>query len=86
MDDFQERLQKDMRRLLERKNQQLTQAGGRLQALSPLNVLTRGYSLTQKPSGELLRDANQVRIGDSIISRLHSGRIESIVTAIPEPE
>jgi exodeoxyribonuclease VII large subunit len=84
LDEIQERIQNANIRLIEKKKSLVTHAAGRLEALSPLNVLTRGYSLTQKPSGELLRDSSEVRVGDSVVTRLHRGRIESIVTAIPE--
>lgn len=86
VDEYQQRLQKDMRRLLERKTTQVSKITARLEALSPLGVLTRGYSITQRPTGELLRDASEVRIGDSIVSQLQRGQIESMVTAIREPE
>jgi exodeoxyribonuclease VII large subunit len=59
-----------------------------LNAVSPLNILARGYSVTQAEDGSLIRDAAQVRPGDRIRTRLHRGRIVSRVEAMefdPEP-
>ena len=50
-----------------------------LSALSPLNVLARGYSVTLDKKGNAVTDANQVREGDLIRTKLKSGDIESIV-------
>jgi len=52
----------------------------RLESLSPLNVLARGYSLTRKEAGQtLLTDPEQVRPGDRIVTRLHRGQVVSRV-------
>ena len=51
-----------------------------LEALSPLAVLARGYSLTFLADGKtLIRDRNQVRTGDLIHTHLASGAIASRV-------
>jgi exodeoxyribonuclease VII large subunit len=50
-----------------------------LESLSPLNVLTRGYSLTHKASGELIRAATEVEPGDLIVTRVAIGKIVSRV-------
>ncbi len=51
-----------------------------LRALSPLAVLQRGYSLSFRADGTLLRSADDVRMGDSITTRLHAGTVRSRVT------
>ena len=57
-------------------------AAARLEALSPLGVLARGYSVTRKPDGTVIRSADKVKAGDTIVSRLHQGHITSNVTDI----
>lgn len=50
-----------------------------LQILSPLQVIGRGYSITQKESGEIIRDADEVKVGDRIQTRTGHGVIFSEV-------
>src|SRR5262249_20183289 len=47
LDDWSDRLQRAVRLRLLRSNQATESVAGRLESLSPLNVLARGYSLTR---------------------------------------
>lgn len=58
----------------------------RLDALSPLGVLTRGYSITQKASGEIVRDPHQTGVGEQVNIRLAGGKIEARVTSVSGSE
>jgi len=49
------RLEQDLTRLLERRRATLAAGAGRLQALSPLAILERGYSVARTPEGKVLR-------------------------------
>jgi exodeoxyribonuclease VII large subunit len=52
----------------------------RLDSLSPLAVLGRGYSITERiPSGELVRSSGQLASGDRIRTRLGEGSVVSRV-------
>jgi len=71
------------RRAVEAASARLREAAGKLEALSPLSILARGYSITRlEESGEILRDARRVRPGDRLRTRLEEGEIRSRV----EPE
>jgi exodeoxyribonuclease VII large subunit len=59
-------------------------SGRRLEALSPLRVLERGYSLTFATDGRLLRSVAGLSTGDRIASRLHKGEILSQVLELKE--
>ena len=48
-------------------------AVSKLDAMSPLKVLTRGYSVTQTESGEIVRSAGQVKAGDRVRIRVSDG-------------
>lgn len=55
-------------------------AEARLGLLSPNNVLQRGYSITRDDAtGKIIREANEVRAGQSLVTRLKSGEIRSVV-------
>ncbi len=80
LDDWNERLQRAMQCRLEQFREQLKGQAARLESLSPLNVLARGYSLTRKEDEIiLLHDAGQVRRGERIVTRLQHGEIISRV-------
>jgi exodeoxyribonuclease VII large subunit len=80
LDDWNERLQRAMQRRVEQLREQLKAQTARLENLSPLNVLARGYSLTRKEDeGAMLHSAEQVQPGERIVTRLHQGQIVSRV-------
>lgn len=61
-------------------HQRLAALAGKLETLSPLGVLGRGYSVTQhSPSGRVVRSADEVKSGDEIVTRLAQGAITSVV-------
>jgi exodeoxyribonuclease VII large subunit len=69
-----------IRRDLDGRRHRLARAAAALEALSPLAVLARGYSLTLRDGGATpIRTAAEVRPGDLIHTRLASGRIVSRV-------
>jgi exodeoxyribonuclease VII large subunit len=67
----------------------LSEKAGRLDSLSPLGVLARGYSLTTRADDDrLVRSASAVSLGDRLRTRLTQGelisRVEEIDTASEE--
>jgi exodeoxyribonuclease VII large subunit len=67
-------------------HQKLTVCGARLQALSPLAVLGRGYSLAWDSEGNLLRDVSQTSAGDKVRLSLHRGELDCRVEKIHPPK
>lgn len=53
----------------------LSAAAGKLDALSPLKVLSRGYSIVYR-DGEVQHSAQGIRTGDKLSLRLSDGRVE----------
>lgn len=59
---------------------QIDRAGSKLQALSPVRVLERGYALVYGPDGRLLRASAEIEAGEQITARLHQGSLTATVT------
>lgn len=73
-------------RMISAQNQNITRskqryiaAVSKLDAMSPLKVLTRGYSLAQTETGELLRSVHQVELGERIRVSLGDGKLSAVV-------
>ena len=64
---------------LGQKKQRYVAAVSKLDAMSPLKVLSRGYSMTQTTSGEVVRSISQVTPGDKISVSLSDGRLTAAV-------
>jgi exodeoxyribonuclease VII large subunit len=79
LDDIGGRCQRAVRRLVDGSRQRLDAAAARLETLSPLNVLGRGYSLTRREDGTVVRSPEQVRPGDRLVTQVHGGRVVSRV-------
>lgn len=52
---------------------------GKLDSLSPLKVLARGYSIAENPQGEAVRQLAQVNVGELLTTRVGDGCIISRV-------
>jgi len=72
------RLQAAARAVLESKNQKLCLAAGKLEALSPLTVLSRGYALVRDLNGNLIKRADDVKKNERLQVKLSEGDITVI--------
>jgi exodeoxyribonuclease VII large subunit len=82
-----ERLESAAQARLERATHELHTLIAELHALSPLAVLSRGYSITTRAnSSEVLHDASSVSPGERVTIQLSEGRLEAEVTHVsPAP-
>lgn len=70
-----------IRRLLDRQRRRVAEGAARLDALSPLAVLGRGYALARRAEdGRILRRAEDVEVGEPIDVQLAEGAIGATVT------
>ena len=82
LDEFDTRLRHGLVRQITKDKATVGTLAASLDALSPLRVLHRGYTVTrQVDTGAVLRSADQVRDGDWIETLLADGRIRSQVSA-----
>jgi exodeoxyribonuclease VII large subunit len=66
-------------RLLRRKRERWERLALQLQERGPLKVLERGYAIVTDDSGLVLRDAEQVAMGDNVNIRLRRGKLRTEV-------
>ncbi|EJI6689869.1 exodeoxyribonuclease VII large subunit [Vibrio parahaemolyticus] len=59
---------------------QLAIAAEKLDTVSPLATLKRGYSITQTDQGKVVTSADDVKTGDLLVTRLANGEIHSTVS------
>ena len=71
---------------LTRMNHRYIAAVSKLDAMSPLKVLTRGYSMAQTERGEVLRSVHQVELGQRIRVSLSDGSLSATVMGKKENE
>jgi exodeoxyribonuclease VII large subunit len=83
LDSLADRARRALERALDQRRHALARLAAQLEALSPLAVLARGYSLTLRADGTtVLRSAGEVEPGDQIQTRLASGSLVSRVEAV----
>jgi exodeoxyribonuclease VII large subunit len=76
------RLENAIRRRHARDAAALSDAAVRLDGLSPLTILGRGYAIATRPDGRALRSAAEVALGDEIAIRLGRGSVKSRVQSV----
>ncbi len=78
------RLNSHMNLTLSLQQKQLAHLCGKLDSLSPLKVLSRGYSITQNQQNFTIRSMKDVNVGEQIKTRLPDGDIISQVIRLEE--
>jgi exodeoxyribonuclease VII large subunit len=76
------RLQSAVQAWLKGRRSRLEVEVGRMNALSPLSILERGYAICRREHGEILRDATRVVPGDHVAVTLARGEIDCRVERI----
>ena len=84
VDELQRRIDHAVRATTRSNRDRLGTAAAALQALSPLEVLGRGYSVTHTTDGDVVRNTGQLEIGTRISTTLADGRVTSRVETIEE--
>ncbi|MCW8934555.1 MAG: exodeoxyribonuclease VII large subunit [Gammaproteobacteria bacterium] len=79
LEDLNSRLVYSSEQYIENKMLQLANLSRTMQAVSPLNTLARGYSITRDINGETVTNARQLRKGDRIVSQFNKGKVTSRV-------
>ena len=85
VDELSARLPEAMRQVLLHAEKDFQLQAQRLDAFSPLKVLSRGYSIVEKvPGPAIVRSYRQVKAGEPVRVRLHEGEIHCEVREVHE--
>ncbi len=81
---LQSRLLSAQQQALHKHKQRYLTCTAKLDAMSPLKVLTRGYAMLQQESGAVIRSVSQVCSGDRVAIAVSDGTIHAAVTGVEE--
>jgi exodeoxyribonuclease VII large subunit len=79
LDDILRHLVNQTKAMFESSRRDFKEAAVKFDALNPLSILKRGYSVTYDNSGNLVLKANELKMGDTIKTRVFRGVIYSKV-------
>ncbi|HEY4760144.1 MAG TPA: exodeoxyribonuclease VII large subunit, partial [Thermoguttaceae bacterium] len=85
VDELSDRTRRAISHSLQVARHQTETLSARLESLSPLAVLGRGYSLTERlADGQVVRNSSELTIGEQILSRFSRGQALSRVEKIED--
>jgi exodeoxyribonuclease VII large subunit len=73
-DELGARMERAFTTFLKQKRNSIEGLAGRMDALSPLRVLERGYTMIRENSGEVVRSAKQVKSGQELTVTFYDGK------------
>lgn len=79
LDNVGERMQRCMDRFWTEQKSSLAEFAAKLEALSPLAILSRGYGVVANEKGTLVRSVGDVEVGDRVVLRLRDGTLKTEV-------
>ena len=82
LDEDRRVLDRAMARLVPARRQRLVHAKRQLDALSPLNVLGRGYAIVEGGDGRIHAGVGELRAGDQVRVRMRDGRASVTVEGV----
>lgn len=85
LDDLSRRLELTMERTINKKREKFIFLNGKLEGLSPLKTLSRGYTITSK-TGNIVNSIAVIEQGDLLTTRVSDGEILSRVEGKREDE
>ena len=71
-----------IKNIIDTKDEKLKIKMASLDALSPLSVLGRGFSIVKNEKGRILRESNQTKIGEEVEVLMSKGKIKSKVLSV----
>ncbi len=84
--DWERRAEAGMASLLEKKRLLLANAAGKLGALDPLKIMSRGYGAVFDSQGNVVSSVKQMAVGESLFLRLADGQAKASIEEIKPKE
>lgn len=84
LDSLRKQLQRETQSIVKTKVFTFTRAAEKLDALSPLRIMMRGYSLAKDEQKRILKSVKQVQPGDAIAVQVQDGVLDCHVWGIEE--
>ena len=84
IDGLRDRHMRAVKVFFEKNRQHVHDTALRLNALSPLSVMSRGYSVVSDKKGMTIKSASQLSVADPITIYFHTGKADAAVTGIHE--
>ncbi len=78
------RLDSLQKNILHQSRQRFLSQAAKLDALSPLKVLTRGYAMVQTGEGSVVRSVRDVSVGENLDIRFSDGAVSTTITCVKE--
>lgn len=80
------RLAAVQQKTIDQKRQRFVSLTAKLDAMSPLKVLTRGYAMVQTAEGQIIRSVKKIGIGECVNIALEDGIASALISQIEERE
>ncbi|MFN3190490.1 MAG: exodeoxyribonuclease VII large subunit [Aureliella sp.] len=84
IDELGERAREAALEMTQEKRRKISELARAAEALSPLSVLSRGYSITLDENRHAVRSTKALEVGNSIITKLSDGVMESVIQKIDD--
>lgn len=84
LDELDQRAKQAIERRLHQSRADVATLAASLNALSPLDTLARGYSVTSDPQGQALNDVSSLAVGQQVRTRLAKGAFTSTIESIED--
>lgn len=81
-----QRMDPAIQRELEKRQGELAAASGKLSALNPMAVLTRGFCAAFNGEGKIIKSVDHIRIGDEIAIQMADGAAQAKVHSVRPSE
>ncbi len=72
------------KRYVDAKKHNFVSYASKLDAMSPLKVLTRGYAMTETANGQVVSSISQVQVGQSVVVSVYDGSFTAQISQIKE--